>query len=419
MGLFRSFSSTVVGVLVSIVVQARGATALSPTMERCEQLQSADPDPLDASWSTCPDELGCVVMKKHESRSARECLNGLPDALFKGMFWDADDYALCSDIFSEPWFKQAISGVHPMGMKSALERMSKGEMSKVIAPDSTQLRMASVLNRLRFRWNWTTEHAQFAGHEVYGCCEPDGADGTATIYLYGGICDAKTIYDVSLRKLGPGLRFSLIAGHELGHIIDFESGQAYREPGGREMRATVYGSFFARCEARMFVRFFEREIADHESQPDQYSELRFCYLRRWQDFERSMAKQHAEWATTPGKAPEFTQFALACMAALPSDTTSTLSFDRCPSSQCSSDRMNSLMRKVELRLFSIEDAKALAACERDGPYDLGRRTLKELERNSIGIKDAADKGALGALSPALSAILNLFDPNGLLHYRMK
>lgn len=115
--------------------------------------------------------------------------------------------------------------------------------------------------------------------------------------FYNGLCTSKSLYGLDISFVTSTHAAFLISAHELGHGIDLISRNAPRRAQVSEAYATYYGTIFAECAARQFVKLRESYLKAI-SQSEQASELdvRYttCQTRYWThmvDFFREARQQ--------------------------------------------------------------------------------------------------------------------------------
>lgn len=231
----------------------------------------------------------------------------LPDGILEAMFFDPEEYQLCSGIFKDGngadganQFQDAISKIQPASLSAIRSRWPYYSNSSL---DQTQRAMATVFLALS-SWNYCHYKASFDGQGVHARFLPS----KGTITLFGSACEAAVLYGTSLKKLNVGHRYYLIAGHELGHAIAHAAGDD--SSGDHEGRATTYGIYVAECFSRSFQRQLAR-LASPEESP-LVRPYRECQIQAWKDLERHLSEIRKGLTPADSNSAKSTRDAMDC-----------------------------------------------------------------------------------------------------------
>lgn len=209
------------------------------------------------------------------------------------MFSEPDAYAMCRDIFDEE-FLATMRRIPPLTDAELSARWDWVDPSPL---DEIQRGMLSVLARITLRNCNEIRYGHTFAHRVHG--EFDPATWTATVYA--SACSAQTIYgDDGVASMNYAYRYVLVQSHEVGHAIDALTGDLLQDDPGlcaeRENRATIYGSYIARCMSRLLRDVIESSEYDDaiaaqlpDSSKEYFQQVHVCIGRKWAEYEHELA----------------------------------------------------------------------------------------------------------------------------------
>ncbi len=236
-------------------------------------------DPFDADYGTCPDEHGHVALRSGIERD----INGIPDEELKDLF--GNDGPACGDLFDEGRFGRAM---HAIVQKRHLSGTGR----------ESQRAMGAVFAAIRFSWDYF-DPPLVDGYTIYGCADLNGLTAPPrtllppNVHLYHTMCTVNALYGANLGPMSSELRFFLVAAHEVGHVIDHMAG--LRFSADREIRATVYGSAMAQCQARSIVlvlRTLRAHPLDSDATPDREAkrvQTLDCLITKYRNLDAKLA----------------------------------------------------------------------------------------------------------------------------------
>lgn len=235
-------------------------------------------------------------------------VNKIPNFEIEDIFLDARSYDACEDIFQEEGFRAPLKRIPP-ATSEVLRSKKHWSSYDTTALDPVQLSMARVLASIE---NWSYchriyEEGPFVVHAEY-------RRKTGTILLYRTSCLTKRIYGEEIGDLGAGHRFHLVAGHEVGHAIDAATGDADTDsdPARAEIRATIYGTYIARCLSRQFQGIVRENLRNAQS-PLQTRQGE-CLIERWQAVDARLKEIATRGPTVGPDSLARIQGALGCVS---------------------------------------------------------------------------------------------------------
>jgi len=186
----------------------------------------------------------------------------LPDQALFSMFFLQDQYDRCKDIFTDPFFIQALVDV-PEPDSNDLSWFEKRRIynTSFLPLDSTvevnlqhidiiQRKMIKVFHSI-LAWYFIPQVNSSRDFIIYGQYD----DRSHTIRMYKNSCLAGKIYGSNIGSAALAHRFFFIGGHELGHAIDNLRGKLDRSTQQMleqsELRANVYGLILTKGVCRL------------------------------------------------------------------------------------------------------------------------------------------------------------------------
>lgn len=125
------------------------------------------------------------------------------------------------------------------------------------------------------------------------------------IIMYHGACTTQQLYGLDISYVTGTHRAFLVAAHEVGHVIDSFSG-VVRSPKQSEAYATYFGSLFAECAARRFVKmgeFYRDMVQNSDKATEMDKRYTFCQTRYWKHMERFFSEARARINLRTGTVP--------------------------------------------------------------------------------------------------------------------
>lgn len=232
---------------------------------------------------SCPSGLRVVEEGRPGSGQLGD-VNKIPNFEIEDLFLDAGYYAACRDIFAEPGFSAPVSRI-PAASAEVLRSQPHWERYPLESLEPLQRSMATVLASIT---NWSYCHRVY--EEGPFVIHAEFRKATGSILLYQTACQTTRLYNEEIADLGAGHRFHLVAGHEVGHAIDSATGDSDRDqdPTRAEIRATIYGTYIARCLSRQFQALVRTNIADAETELQ--TRQAECLIQRWEAVDRRLAE---------------------------------------------------------------------------------------------------------------------------------
>lgn len=158
--------------------------------------------------------------------------------------------------------------------------------------------------------------------------------GTAAVTFFETACTPARVYEADLSWLDARTRYIFVAGHEVGHLVDYWAGGTPilgKSSVDIEKRATIYGSYFAECYLRLAANIYSR-IADYYEKSGEpfyeteqkkigfhnLQEIR-CAVANWQAAQKAMGRHRLEWEKQSWTASDSSALASsgACRSTLP------------------------------------------------------------------------------------------------------
>lgn len=272
----------------------------TPPPSRCtvQEFLNRGGDEADAADLESIDRVTCPA---HEDGTASIGLidgaNALPNYDFEFLVYERRE---CDDVWNDQIIEDMAEKVLANRLSSEVEAaLGRLRASGVVVPPRPtrfQLAMAIVFAAGSERWHWvprvcgygesdedklTDEKCRTHPSDMSAICacanlaNPINATVhgvtnplTLDVFLFRSACtrDGDRMYGVNLSHAMLGLRFWMIAGHELGHQIDIVAGGNPLSPGSdimlAEDRATAYGTHFAECSMRAWATMVSEDRCD-------------------------------------------------------------------------------------------------------------------------------------------------------------
>ncbi|MCP9237717.1 hypothetical protein [Lewinella sp. JB7] len=181
-------------------------------------------------------------------------------------------YENCEDIFSFGSFKEAMSMITPMDVRK-ISRRWIDKFDVEANPSLIQRSMATVFDRFG-GWTYCNSLQSNNNSKVLGIYH----ENSRQIVLYNSLCRSVDVYGQNITHLEAYQRYLFITSHELGHLIDHETGMLTDKDRryAREPRATMYGIFVAECAMRKLQKLQYSFIALYQRH------LQSCSTDSWQ-----------------------------------------------------------------------------------------------------------------------------------------
>ena len=239
------------------------------------------------------------------------------EELFQLILSDGN-YSSCASIFEtdEP-LRSAIESVELLNPKEIEYYVLRSRFKRTYGPLEDEPMQAQVFSNVRQRlirvFEAMDEWAYCSGSKIGPTI--DGKFGKTLAYLdrhsmkiimYHGACTTQQLYDLDISYVTATHRAFLVAAHEVGHVIDLLSGVC-RLPKQSEAYATYYGTLFAECAARRFVRlgaFYRDMVQKLYIATDMDKRYIYCQTRYWEFMERFFSEVRARINLSDGTVPE-------------------------------------------------------------------------------------------------------------------
>lgn len=248
-----------------------------------DQRPQCAPSGLTPAGSTCTTvELGIPASTTLDTEQ------WLPAAMFS----EPDAYAMCNDIFDAD-FLATMRRISPLTDQKIAARWDWVDPKPL---NEIQRGMLSVLAQINLNNCAGIRYGRSFSHRIHGEFDPK----TWTATVYASACSAETIYeDSGVGTMNHAYRFVLVQGHEIGHAIDALTGDLSSDDPKlcekREARATVYGSYIARCMSRILRDVIESsEYSDviaaslPDPSPAYFKKVHECIGKKWGEYEKEL-----------------------------------------------------------------------------------------------------------------------------------
>jgi hypothetical protein len=233
------------------------------------------------------------------------------------MFLTRSSWTRCHDLFDSGAFADAVQRIPAVkndAGRAALQQ-SLPEIEQVLfaesppsdlidakdAKDASPIQLGLAAVFAASKW-------QLENPSATGSTDGAGAGPPACTHAdNGSISTTTTFYR---RGCGPSLSTAMVIAHQLGHAIDVASGDAAKDAGGVEKRASIYAASLAECYVRDTEAFYQSFAAANDAQ----KQVLACFAADWHRTEAMLdkARTGGDSNVVTSGAPDFTSGEATC-----------------------------------------------------------------------------------------------------------
>lgn len=208
----------------------------------------------------------------------------------------------------EDWYAslsdEELRELNETGLIVEIEPIDDNELSgtSAIEFDDLQLALVSAYDYVR-SWNYCERNKRSAAGMLSGRWYPRSRD----IVIFNGYCQSTKLYEIDVSTISATHRALFTISHEFGHVLENLTRSSSDLPtlNEREAMASVLGSYFAQCGARLFSRYAKWNLALADIHPAiepidrEYAYCQNKQVAQLEDYFRSVRREIIQTGDIP------------------------------------------------------------------------------------------------------------------------